>query len=180
MKGRLLYVLILGMLITSCASFHEVPASYFDKEAELEITSTTMTMTPIVEIDRAGGVTRETIKVLEAPKNSTWAMLTIKLNAKDKVEYDFNKVVLITQKGTILVPYLGKISTRTSAILSPSYKGTVTPFLWKLDKGNRDYSLYFLVNYDDTPEYIKIGDSEKIRINIPPEDYKKKSMIVAS
>jgi len=164
-------------------SFHPVSASYDDTNLGISIVSKSMTITPIVEIDRTGGgVVKEIITVLESPKGHIWALLTVTISSTSsgKTDYDFNEIALVTQKGKRLIPLLAKKSHKTSSILSGSYGGSEVPFIWSLEKGDQEYSMFYDVDLTDTPVFIKIGDAEPVNLNMPPEEFKKTPMIIAS
>jgi hypothetical protein len=183
MKKLLFCVLFCGLIITSCATLHPVPTSYHDEIHGIGITSKTLTMTPIVQIGRSGGIySPQVITVLETPEGHIWALLNITISsaAADKIDYDFNNILLITQAGKQLIPYLAKRSIMPTSIPSPSYNSSMKPFIWAIEKGDHEYSLYYDVDLSDTPLTIKIGESEPVELNIPPEEFKKKPFIIAS
>ncbi len=183
MKKLLLFILLYGLMIISCATLHPVPTSYRDEIQGIGITSKTLTITPVVQIGRSGGVySPQVVTVLEAPEGHIWALLniTISSTAADKIEYDFNNILLITQAGKQLIPYLAKRSIMPTSIPSPSYNSSMKPFVWAIEKGNHDFSLYFDVDLSDTPVSIQIGRSEPVKLNIPPEEFKKTPFIIAT
>lgn len=183
MKKSLIASLLCVGMIASCATFHPITAEYQDEGRALAIVAKTMTMTPIVEIDRTGGVvTGGTITVLEAPDNHMWAMLTVTVDSKSSgtMGLDFNEITLITASGKRMIPYLAKKVNNTSAVLSKSYGGPEVPFMWEIKYGPHDYCLYFDVNLDDVPVSIKIDGAAPSDLGIPPEEFSKKPLIIAS
>ena len=182
MKRLCIIVSLLGVLFSSCATFNPVTAEYYDSNQEITIVTKSLTITPIVEIQYVHGIAMDVKKVIEAPNGHIWASLILSISSSSEgiKKYDLNEIVLITTNGNTLIPLLAKKLPKTSSTISKSYNSTISPFIWELKKGNQEFAIFYDVDLDDTPVFIKIGESKPIDLNIPAEEYKKKPIIIAS
>ena len=182
MKRWMFLILSASLCFYSCATFHPVSSSVQSEKEGVTVTTMTLVMTPIVQTGRTGaGSGHEVVTAVKAPENHIWGMLAVEVKSgkvKDAT-YDLDKIVLITGDSKVIYPSYARYNVNPSAVASPSMQeGIMLPFLFPIKNRTEKYYLFYDIDLQNTPVFLKIESSEPVKLNIPPEDFVNKAIII--